>query len=207
MKKPVARGGAKRTPAKKTRRAPAHLPEPRGRRGHAKVDDDANLRAWLMEALQRRPAPTLDELVEESRGLGFSIGRTAIYAFRVGFEAERARRALVFDLAEEYNASNPTEHVLEIETAISTMSSARIFQQLLQSGVIDDKATALIELHRKLQTSSSNRERTRMFIDRGTRTAILRLRGELLDALKDEDRDVQRRVLAALDRAAAEIRE
>ena len=198
---------ATRAPAKKKRgkKSPVRLPEPRGRRGHKAVDEDPKLRAWLKAALQRRPAPTLEDLVEEARSTGFSIGRTAIWEFRVAFEAECARKELVFDLAERFN-SGKDGSVLEIETAIATMASSRIYQQLLDKSTIDSEARELLELFRKLQSSSSQRERTRMYVDRGIRATTQKIRAEM-QALLRKDPDTLRRVLSVIDQAAAEVRE
>jgi hypothetical protein len=198
---------ATKAPAKKRgRKKPKHLPEPRGRRGHKAVDEDPELRAWLKAALQRRPAPTLDDLVEEARSTGFAIGRTAIWEFRVAFEAECARKDLVFDLAERFNSGNAGGSVLEIETAIATMASSRIYQQLLDKSTIDSEARELLELFRKLQSSSSQRERTRMYVDRGIRATTQKIRAEMQELLR-KDPDTLRRVLSVIDQAAAEVRE
>lgn len=190
---------------KRTKRKPKP-PEPRGRRGHKAVDDDPKLRAWLLEALQRRPAPTLDDLVDEARSTGFAIGRTAIWEFRVAYEAERARKELVLDLAEQYNSASADGSVLQIETAIATLASARIFQTLFENEKLDANQKDLLELFRKLQTSSSNRERTRFHVERGIRATALRIRAEMQQVLK-KDPDTLRKVLVAIDRAAAEVRE
>ncbi len=191
---------------KRTKKRTPKPPEPRGRRGHKAVDDDPKLRAWLVDALQRRPAPTLDELVEEARATGYAVGRTAIWEFRLAYEAERARKDLVFDLAERYNGTSTDGSVLQIETAIATLASARIFQTLFENEKLDDKQKDLLELFRKLQTSSSNRERTRFAVERGVRATTRRIRAEM-QALLKKDPDTLRKVLTAIDQAAAEVRE
>ncbi len=190
----------------KRKKSPARLPEPRGRRGHKAVEEDPQLRQWLVEALQRRPAPTLDELVTEAKTTGFAVGRTAIWEFRVAFEAERARKQLVLDLAKQYNETTDDGRVLDIETAIANFASARIFQQLLDKNSLDAEARELLELFRRLQSSSSQRERTRFHVERGIRATTLRIRAQMQELLK-KDPETLRRVLAAVDRAAAEVRE
>jgi hypothetical protein len=201
-----AKKGATAGAKKRARKPPAHLPEPRGRRGHKAVDENPALNKWLREALQRRPVPTLDALVNESKACGFAIGRTAIWDFRVAFEAEQERKQLVLDLAKEYNSSSADGQVLDIETAIATLASARIFQELLDKSSMDAESRELLELFRKLQSSSSQRERTRMYVDRGIRATALRIRAEMQQLLK-KDPDTLRRVLAVIDQAAAEVRE
>lgn len=193
--------------AAKRKKKPGPIPpEKRGRRGKKAVDETPALRKWLEEALQRRPVPTLDELVEEAKSTGYSIGRTAVWEFRVAFEAEQARKKLVLDLADQYNRTSSDGRVLDIETAIATLASSRIFQQLLDKGQIDAEARELLELFRKLQSSSSQRERTRMYVERGIRATTLRIRAQMQKLLK-KDPDTLRRVLEAVDNAAAEVRE
>jgi hypothetical protein len=181
-------------------------PEKRGRRGHKAIDDDPALRLWLEEALQRRPTPTLDDLVGEARNTGFAVGRTAVWEFRVAFVAEQERKKLVLDLAKQYNDVSTDGHVLDIETAIATFASARIFQELLDKSSLDSDARELLELFRKLQSSSSQRERARFAVERGVKAAMIRIRAAAQDILK-RDPETLRRLLHAFDQAAAEVRE
>jgi hypothetical protein len=193
------------TNRKNARRKP-RLPEPRGRRGHRAVDEDPKLRAWLTEALQRRPAPTLDELVEEAKSTGFAIGRSAIWGFRVAFTAEQERKRLMLELAQEYNNASVEGNVLDVETAVSTLATSRIYQRLLEKADLDADALELLDVFRKLQSSSSQRERTRFAVERGIRATTIRIRAQMQEILK-KDPDTLRRVLAAIDQAATEVRE
>lgn len=196
----------KATPKRPRAKKKVRLPEPRGRRGHKVVEDDPKLRAWLIEALQRRPVPTLDDLVKEATGTGFAVGRTAIWEFRIAFMAEQERKRLFLDLAQQYNESTSDGHVLDIETAVSNIASARIFQKLLDKSDIDEEARELLDLFRKLQSSSSQRERTRFAVERGIRATVIRIRAQMQELLK-RDPDLLRRVLDIIERAAAEVRE
>lgn len=193
------------TKRKTTRRPKPVPPERRGRRGHKAVDDDPALREWLTEQLQQRPAPTLNELVEKSRTTGFSIGRTAIFEFRLAFKAEQERKRLMLDLAQEFNDSANDGNVLDVETAVSTLATSRIYQKLLERAELDAEAMELLDLFRKLQSSSSQRERTRFAVERGIRATMIRIRAQMQEILK-KDPDTLRRVLAAIDQAANEVR-
>jgi hypothetical protein len=188
------------------RTKPSHKPEPQGRRGHGVVAENPELRAWLVAALQRRPAPTLEELVDEAMKTGYAVGRTAIWKFRIAFEAEIARKELVFDLAGMYNESSRDGSVLDIETAIAQIFSTRIYTKLLEKDALDEEALNLLDAFRKLQSSSSQRERTRFHVERGIRATTLKIRAEMQRILK-KDPDTLRRVLTAVDAAAAEVRE
>jgi hypothetical protein len=190
-------------PARKPTTIP---PEKRGRRGHKAVDDDPTLREWLKDQLQRRPAPTLDEMVDLARSTGFAVGRTAIWEFRVAFEAESARKELVLELSRIYNDSSKDGSVLDTETALAQLFSSRIYTTMLQKDALDEEALNLLDAFRKLQSSSSQRERTRFHVERGIKATTLRIRAEMQRILK-KDPDTLRRVLAAIDQAAAEVRE
>lgn len=194
----------RRKPAKKK---PAPIPpDKRGRRGHRAVDDDPALREWLKAALQRRPAPTLDELVEEARGSGFAVGRTAVWEFRVAFEAERARKELVLELSRIYNETSKDGSILDTETALAQLFSSRIYTTMLGKSILDEESLNLLDAFRKLQSSSAQRERTRFQVERGIRGITLRIRSEM-QALLKKDPDTLRVVLAAIDQAAAEVRD
>lgn len=204
----------KTLPPKKGAPAKRKAPDPnaknfggkRGRRGHAVIEENLPLREWLKEALQRRPAPTLDALVEESRRTGFAVGRTAIYEFSVAFEAELARKELANELVDVYNRNGQGGTVLDIEAALSTMFANRIYIKIQEKDALDDEALNLLDAFRKLQSSSSQRERTRFHVERGVRTTTLKIRAQMQEILK-RDPDTLRRVLAAIDAAAAEVRD
>ncbi|MGZ5445281.1 MAG: hypothetical protein ACXW5J_26750 [Thermoanaerobaculia bacterium] len=206
MKRPTKKPPA----AKKPRRRP--VPDPkaknlrgrRGRRGHPVIEENPELREWLVDALKRRPAPTLDELVEESKGTGFAVGRDSIYNFKVAFEAELARKELNFELARIYNEASKDGNVLDLETAIGTLFASRIFAELQANASLDDKTLALLDSFRKLQSSSAQRERTRFHVERGVRATKMKIRAQMQDLLK-RDPDTLRKVLAVIDRAAAEV--
>lgn|GEM_PF-943661 len=123
-----------------SRNKPAGKPkpvEPRGRRGHKAVDEQPGLREWLIERIQRTPRPTLNEILEELKGTGFSIGRTAVWQFRVTWELQLAERDLALREAQEYAALDD-EQPLTLERAIATMGNRAIWNdvraRLVESG-------------------------------------------------------------------------
>jgi hypothetical protein len=202
----VKKSDEKNPTTKRTRKAPAHLPDPRGRRGHAAIDDDPALRKFLIEAMQKRPKPTLDDLVDWAADQGFSIGRESVWRFRGALEAEKARKELYGDLARSINEAVPDSNVLEIETALSNLYTTRIFAEVLENELLDAKALELLDAFRKLQSSSSQRERTRFAVDRGVKNATLKIRALMQDLLKKQP-DTLRAVLAIVDQATQEARE
>lgn len=177
-----------------------------GRRRHGAIESNPALRAWLREALQRRPAPTLDQLVEEAKGTGFAVGRTAVWKFSVAFETELARKELVLELARLYNSSSSADgSVLDIESALATMFANRIYAKVQENDKLDDEALKLLDAFRKLQSSSSQRERTRFHVERGVRQTKIEIRAQMVELFK-RDPETLRKVLLVLDQAASEVK-
>lgn len=189
------------------KRTPARLPEPRGRRGHKAVDDQPALKEWLRDRLKASPLPTLDEIMEELKGTGFAIGRTAVWEFKVRLEMEKARLANVVELARSYNSSIENGDVLDIETMIANFGASKMLEDLLTragEGLSANDLT-ILDAFRKLQTSSSTRERAKFAVDRGLKAMSARIRREMQELLK-KDPDTLRRVLKAIENAATEVR-
>lgn len=191
---------------KKRTRKPAHLPEPRGRRGHKAIDEQPDLRKWLIENYcKATPKPTLKDLMEKLKGTGFSIGRTAVWAFDVEFQVRQAEKDFLLDLAKKYNETAADGEVLDIETAIATFGATKIFSELLMAagGKLGDRELELLDVFRKLQSSSSMRERTKFAIDRGARRTAARIKRETQELLQKHP-ELLKAMLKVIDQAAAE---
>lgn len=171
------------TDRRKKKRAPAHLPEPRGRRGHRAVDEQPGLRDWLIERLQRDGRPTLDEIVEDLKATGFSVGRTAVWRFRMEFERQLAERDLALRMAKEYAAISDDEP-LAVETAIAALGNTKIFETLRNKADLDEDAKELLKTFAKLQSSAALRERTKSGIDRGVQRAMRRIKAQMEERFK-----------------------
>ena len=194
---------------KRKKKSRVRIPEPRGRRGHKAVDEQPGLRDWLIENYcKASPKPTLNELREKLKGSGYSIGRTAAWEFDVEFQLRQAEKDFLLDLAKQYNETAAAGEVLDIETAIATFGSAKIYAELLETAgeKLSQRSLALLDVFRKLQSSSSQRERTKFAVDRGVRRTAARIRREMQELLR-KDPDTLKRVLKAIDQAAAEARQ
>lgn len=202
---------AKRKPRqaeKKARPRKLRLPEPRGRRGHSAVDDQPGLREWLIENYcKATPRPTLDEVKEKLKATGFAIGRTAVWEFDIEFRLRQAEKDFLLDLAKQYNETAADGQVLDIETAIATFGSARIFAELLENAgeKLSERDLGLLDVFRKLQSSSSMRERTKFAVDRGLKAMAIRFRQEM-QALLKKDPDTLRKVLRTIESTTEELR-
>jgi len=183
------------------------LPEPRGRRGHKAVNEQPGLREWLKERLLRRPRPTLDEIMKELEGTDYSVGRTAVWEFEVAFELEKARLEHVLDLAKKFNATIESSEILDVETAIANFGSTKLFDELLAKAGEPSGLTVadMLTLFSKLQSSSSQRERTKFAVDRGVKRTAAHIRREMQELLQKQP-DLLKRMLAVVDQAAAEAR-
>lgn len=174
--------------AAKRRAKPQCLPEPRGRRGHKAVDDQPNLRAWLIARIQQTPRPTLKEIMEELRGTGFAIGRTAVWEFRVRWEKQLAERDLAVRQAQDY-AALAGDEPLNVEAAISMMGNVAILNDLRKrldesAGTVDDGIQEVLNLASRMQTSAAHRERTKNQIERGVSRAMQRIRAQMEEVLR-----------------------
>lgn len=183
------------------------LPEPRGRRGHKAVNEQPGLRDWLKERLLRRPRPTLDEIMQELKGTAYAVGRTAVWEFEVAFELEKARLEHVLDLAKKFNATIESSEILDVETAIANFGSTKLFDELLAKAGEPSGLTVadMLTLFSKLQSSSSQRERTKFAVDRGVKRTAAHIRREMQELLQKQP-DLLKRMLAVVDQAAAEAR-
>jgi hypothetical protein len=193
---------------KRKTRKPTHLPSPRGRRGHKAVNEQPGLREWLTQNYcKAKPKPTLKQLMEKLKGTGFSIGRTAAWEFDVEFQLRQIEKDHVLALAKAYNESGSDGQVLDIETAIATFGSAKIFQELLEAAgdKLTPRSLELLETFRGLQSSSSQRERTKFAVDRGVRRTAARIKREVQELLQKRPEELKA-LLKAIDQAAAEVR-
>lgn len=190
---------------KRTTKRKPKPPEPRGRRGHKSVDDQAGLREWLIEQLQELPKPTLAEIVDRLKSTAFSIGRTAVWEFRIAWEKQLAERDLAVRQAQEYAALD-NEQPLNIEKAIATMSNIALLNDIRTrledtGGKVSGDIQELMNLASRMQTSAAQRERTNNQIERGVVRAMNRIRGQMEELLK-RNPDALKAILAAMRDAA-----
>jgi hypothetical protein len=191
------------------RRKPTHLPEPRGRRGHKSVEEQTGLREWLIERLQIKPRPTLNELLDELKKTGFSIGRTAVWEFRVAWEKHLAERDLALRQAQEYAALD-NDQPLNVEAAVSMMGNIAILNDVQRrldesAGVVSEEIQALLNLASRMQMSAAQRERTKNQIERGVVRAMNRIKGQMEELLKREPQALKIVIAAMRDAARKEI--
>ncbi len=206
--KPSAAKRTRRRVKKTKEMKSLRLPEPRGRRGHKTVDDQPGLRDWLIENYCKvKPRPTLNEVIEKLKGTGFAIGRTAVWEFDIEFRLRQAEKDFLLDLAKQYNETAADGQVLDIETAIATFGSARIFAELLERAgeKLSERDLELLDVFRKLQSSSSTRERTKFAVDRGLKAMAIRFRQEM-QALLKKDPETLRKVLRTIEATTEELR-
>lgn len=170
----------------------------------------------MEEQFMETPRPSFREIEErlkatafwpQLREAGFHTGKSSIHDYWIRWNAQTARKRVIADCAATYNASGNSGDILDIETAISGLASVAIFEELqeeLSEGKgISAKAGALIDLHRKLQTSSARRETERRAAGVSTRKAYQAARDEIVEILKGTP-DALQLVLAAIDRAQDE---
>jgi hypothetical protein len=208
------------------RRKPTHLPEPRGRRGQKAVDVQPGLREWLIDRLQQHVAvvvtdeetgdttttyrrATLAELMEELKGTGFAIGRTAVWAFRVAWEKQLAERDLALRQAEEYAALD-NDKPLNVEAAVSMMGNIAILNDVRRrlednGGIVSPEIQDLLNLASRMQTSAAQRERTKNQIERGVIRAMNRIRGQMEEMLKRKPEAMQIILSTMRDAAKKEL--
>lgn len=204
---------------RKDRRRFAKAPETDGRRGDAVIPKIPGLGDWMAEQFREVPRPSFREIENrlkttefwpKIRALGYRTGKSTIHTYYVSWFAEMAQRQVIAEEAATYNESGKAGDVLDIEAAISGLANVAIFQHLqeeLREGKgVSPKAEALIELHRKLQTSSANRERERRAAGVNARKAYEKAREEIETILKD-NRELRDLILAAIDKAQKKMEE
>ncbi|HET7437505.1 MAG TPA: hypothetical protein VFN10_22565 [Thermoanaerobaculia bacterium] len=198
------------------RRHLATPPDIRGRRGQPLIPEIPGLAEWMEEQFKEEPRPSFRQIetrLKETtfwnkiRAAGFRTGKSSIHTHWVRWNAESARKRVVADAAATYNASGSAADVLDIEAAISGLANVAIFEELQQElsdgKGVTAKAGALIDLHRKLQTSSARREAERRQSGVSTRRAYESARAEIVTILESHP-DVLQLVLAAIDKAQKE---
>lgn len=196
----------KARPAAKRRRGSPTGPPIRGRRGHRSVDQQAGFREYLKDLLLRRPKLTIDDMLEEIKGSGYYISRSALARFGLEFEIERARLEVVSDMARQYAPAGGS--ILDVETAIGALASTKILEQLMgyAGKDLDEKAAGLLLLFHRLQTSASSRERAKLAHNRGVKAAVAQIREEMLKILR-KDPDTLSKVLRAIESIGKEARQ
>jgi hypothetical protein len=201
------------------RRRLAKPPAINGRRGDAVIPQIPGLAEWMAEQFREVPRPSFREIetrLKETpywqtiRAAGYKTGKSTIHTYYVNWFAEMAQKRVIAEEAASYNDSGKAGDVLDIEAAISGLANVAIFQDLqqeLREGKgVSPKAGALIDLHRKLQTSSARREAERRAAGVSARRAYEAAREEIVAILKDNP-DALRLVLAAIDNAQTKTEE
>jgi hypothetical protein len=117
-----------------------------------------------------------------------------------------ARKQVASEFAEAFNRGSGRE-ILEIETAITGLANIAILESLRQEldgdKTVSDKVSKLVDLHRKLQSSSARREAERRAAGRIERRAYANARAEISDILSQQP-EALKLVIAAIDKAAEE---
>ncbi len=198
---------------KEDRRRQATPPAIRGRRGQPLIPEIPGLPEWLETQFQEVPRPSFKEIEErlkktefwpKIRARGFRTGKSSIHTHWVKWNAELARKRVLAEYAAAYNATGESDDLLAIEAAITGLANVAIFEslqeELSESTGVSEKATALIDLHRKLQSSSARREAERRAAGKTQRNAYAQAREEIIAILK-ENPDALKLVLAAIDNA------
>jgi hypothetical protein len=144
------------------------------------------------------------------RAAGFRTGKSTIHTYYVNWFADMARKRVVTEYAAAYNDSGKRGAVLDIEAAITGLVNVAIFQDLqdeLNEGKgVTPKAAGLVELHRKLQSSSARRESERRAAGISARKAYEAAREEIVAILKDSP-DALQLVLTAIEKAQTKTEE
>jgi hypothetical protein len=191
------------------RRRYATPPETRGRRGRPVIPEIPGLPEWLDLQFREFPRPSFREIEERMRktpfwdkirAKGYKTGKSSIYTHWVHWHAEMARKRAIDEFAAAYASSGGES--LNLEVAISDLANRGILNDLqkeLASGEITENAHKLVELHRKLQTSSTRREAERRAAGVASRRVEDDVRERIVKIL-EEYPDALARVLAAIDK-------
>jgi hypothetical protein len=185
-------------------------------RGQAVIPEIPGLAEWMEEQFQQDPRPSFREIearLKETpfwtkiRAAGFRTGKSSIHTHWVNWNAEIARKQVLAESSPTYSTDGKPGDVLDIEAAISGLANAAIYNSLqeeLNDGKgVTPKAGALIDLHRKLQTSSARREAERRAAGVNTRKAYDTARAEIV-AILESNPDALQLVLAAIEKAQQE---
>jgi hypothetical protein len=201
----------------KRRKPPAHLPEPRGRRGHPVLDEIPGLREWFESEMVTNPGATIDALTERLKETGFwkllqelghrnGISRGTLCSERIKFEQKKARREIRLFLASAYNAGEID--LLEIDTAISGMITIELqaeLEKIFESGDgFSDKALELASAFRSQVVAHSGLERAKTYVNRGAKRAEGKILAHVLEVLKGADAKSRQMVLDAIRDGAKE---
>ncbi len=135
---------------------------------------------------------------------GKRVGKTSIHTWWLKWSADMARKRVASEFAEAFNRGSGKE-ILEIETAITGLANIAILESLRQEldgdkSVVTEKVSKLVDLHRKLQSSSARREAERRAAGRIERRAYANARAEIAEILKNQP-EAMNLVLAAIDNA------
>jgi hypothetical protein len=201
------------------RRRFAKPPDVEGPRGDAVIPKIPGLPEWMAEQFREVPRPSFREIEErlkqtafwpKIRAAGYRTGKSTIHTYYVNWFAEMAQKRVIAEEAATYNESGKAGDVLDIEAAISGLANVAIYQDLqqeLREGKgVSPKVGALIDLHRKLQTSSARREAERRAAGVNKRKTHEAAREEVMSILKGNP-DALRLVLDAIDSAQKKAEE
>ena len=196
------------------RRRYAQPPATRGRRGRPVIPEIPGLTDWLDLQFREFPRPAFREIEErlrktpfwdKIRAKGYRTGKSSIYTHWVHWHAEMARKNAVDEFAAAYAEGDGGE-ALNLEKAISEFANRGILDDLqrdrAEHGEFSEKGERLVDLHRKLQSSSARREAERRAAGVVWQRAMNEAEEEIATALSEHP-DLRRQVIAALDKARA----
>jgi hypothetical protein len=155
----------------------------RGRRGHTVFDDIPGLANWIEAEFLKVPTPTYREM---RRGCEHpSFGRRS---WQPGFRRENRpstyhRRWKKEQALRETRLMTAAHGVLDVEAGITAIGNRALTEEFLreysQRG-LTPKAMAILDMHRKMQASSSRREAERRAAGTVERRAFERAREEMV---------------------------
>jgi uncharacterized protein DUF3486 len=190
-------------------------PENRGRRGQPLIPQIPGLTEWLESEFEKVPRASFKEIEErlretpfwpKIRAAGFKTGKTSIHTHWIRWNAERAQKQTLADQTAALSAALGSDEILATEATITALANASLLNalenELHEEPGVSPKAASLIDLHRKLQTSSARREAERRAAGIGARRAYAQARAEIMAVLKDNPEALDL-VLTAIDNAEA----
>ena len=198
------------------RRHRAKPPATRGKRGRPTIAEIPGLAEWMETQFKLVPRPSFTEIEERLKRTNFwpkilasgrRTGKSSVHTWWLKWTADIARKRVAAEFASAFNQGSGKE-ILEIETAITGLANLAILEGIRQEidgkNTVTDKASKLIELHRRLQSSSARREAERRAAGRTERLAIEKVRKEMVSELDKEPaaRKVFLDALARVEEAA-----
>jgi hypothetical protein len=161
-------------------------PPVRGRKGHATIDDSAELRKIVTDLFYAQPTWSIEQKlgwIHEQHTEFRTLSWSALQRWYDKFEREIIEQDTMLSLARALRA-NIEQDGLMLTSVAGELAQATVFKSLLSGDELSKDDQVKINLQSRLNSSAASRERARRSVEKDIRRGAERMKEDLRKELK-----------------------